>query len=237
VNPAPNLRLHTAKGRAVRSLLARRGQVLVDLPPQGRDDLALIRETRAATHLLMQDAAALNLLAWVRSAVRLGGELAEAGVFMGGSARLICEAKGQAPLHLFDVFDALQGDGGPGSDSAEKGVREHFGTIHAPLEQVRGLMAPYSHVHIHPGLFPGSAEAVADRRFCFVHLDLDLAQGTADALEFFYPRLLTGGVLIGDDYNLAPVRESFDAYFARRSDAFAVMPWGQVVVVKTEARA
>ena len=196
----------------------------------------LIRQTRAATHLLMQDAAGLTLLAWVRSAVRLGGELAEAGVFMGGSARLICEAKGQAPLHLFDVFDALQGDTMSRPGSAEQAVREHFGAIHASQEQVRGLLAPYPQVHFHPGLFPSSAQAVADRRFCFVHLDLDLAEGTNAALEFFYPRLLAGGVLIGDDYNLAPVRESFDAYFAGRSDAFAVLPWGQVVVVKTEAR-
>jgi len=82
--------------------------VLVGLDPQGRADLAVIRQTRAMTRLLMQDAAALTILAWARSAVRLGGDLAEAGVFMGGSARLICEVKGPAPLHLFDVFDTLQ---------------------------------------------------------------------------------------------------------------------------------
>jgi O-methyltransferase len=205
--------------------------MLVSLDPQSRDDLALIRQTRAATDLLMQDIAAQTILTWARSAVRLGGELAEAGVFTGGSARLICEAKGQAPLHLFDVFDMLHGDEGPRT-SAERAVREHFGAVHATLEQVRGLLSLYPHVHFHPGLFPDSAGAVADREFCFVHLDLDLGQGTTDALEFFYPRLLSGGVLIGDDYNLVPVREAFMAFFAGRRDALAVFPWGQVVVVK-----
>jgi hypothetical protein len=205
--------------------------MLVDLDARGRRDLALIRQTRAMTHLLMRDAAALAILPWVRSALRLGGELAEAGVFMGGSARLICAAKGEAPLHLFDVFDTLRRDAhlGPG----EQAVRVYFDEVYAPLERVQALLSPYPNVHFHPGLFPGSAEAVADRRFSFVHLDLDLAEGTADALEFFYPRLLAGGVLIGDDYNLAPVRETFAAYFAGRSDAYAVLPWGQVVVVKS----
>ena len=42
--------------------------------------------------------------------------MAEAGVLAGGSARLICEGKGEAALHLFDVFETLQG-----ADPAEGG--------------------------------------------------------------------------------------------------------------------
>jgi O-methyltransferase len=206
--------------------------MLVELDAQGASDLALVRQTRALAPLLTRDAAALTILAWARSARRLGGDFAEAGVFMGGSARLICAAKGQAPLHLFDVFDTLRGDIalGPG----EQAVRDYFDEVYAPLGQVRDLLSPYPEVHFHPGLFPRSAEAVADRRFAFVHLDLDRAQGTADALAFFHPRLVPGGVLIGDDYDLAPVRETFTAYFVGRSDALAVLPWGQVVVVKSD---
>jgi O-methyltransferase len=112
-------------------------------------------------------------------------------------------------------------------------VREYFEAVQASLQKTQALLSPYPEVHFHPGLFPRSAEAVADRRFSFVHLDLDMANGTADALEFFYPRLLAGGVLIGDDYNLAPVRETFATFFAGRNDAYAVLPWGQVVVVKS----
>jgi len=205
--------------------------MLVELDRQGRGDLALIRETRAATQLLMQDAAALTILASVRSAVRLEGDIAEAGVFAGGSARLICAVKGRVPMHLFDVFDTLRV---PRSFTAEEqAVSEYFVGVEASLGQVQGLLSPYPEVHFHPGLFPASAEAVADRRFSFVHLDLDLAEGTAAALEFFYPRLVPGGVLIGDDYNLVPVRASFTAFLAGRGDACVAMPWGQVVVVKS----
>ena len=32
-----------------------------------------------------------------------------------------------------------------------------------------------------------------------------------------------------------PVRETRAAFFPRRSDAYAVMPWGQLVVVKAGA--
>ena len=226
----PDLRMHSPRGRLVRSVLARRGQVLIDADRQGRADLALIRETRAATPLLMDDVSALHLIAWARAAAGLGGAFAEAGVFMGGSARLICASKGPAPIHLFDAFETLREGGRIGHNEAA--VRDHFGPVHSRLDEVRQLLAPYPEVHFHPGFFPASASGSEGLRFGFVHLDLDLAEGTREALEFFYPRLLDGGVLIGDDYNLAAVSDSFTRFFAGRADLLTVLPWGQSVVIK-----
>jgi hypothetical protein len=186
----------------------------------------------------MPDAPALTILTWARSAARLNGAFAEAGVFRGGSARLFCEVKGQAPLHLFDVFETLQSgadestEAAEAAEAAEAEVRDHFGAVYSGLEEVRRLLAPYPRVHFHPGWFPRSAQPVTDVEFAFVHLDLDLEQGTRDALEFFYPRLLPGGVMIGDDYNLPAVRAAFTEFFAGRCDAFAELPWNQVVVIK-----
>ena len=36
--------------------------------------------------------------------------------------------------------------------------------------------------------------------FAFVHIDVDLYEPTKDSLEFFYPLLSPGGVLLCDDY-------------------------------------
>ena len=106
-------------------MLARRGKALMDLDAAGREDLRVLLETRGLVPLLMHDVAALHIQSCVRAARQLGGSMAEAGVFMGGSARLICAAKGDVPLHLFDVFETLQippgapagGRGKPGCES------------------------------------------------------------------------------------------------------------------------
>ena len=227
--PARKLQLHSLAGRLLRAVMARRGTALLGLDPDGRRDLALVRETRRLAPLLMQDLPAMQILAAVRSVRPLGGALAEAGVFMGGSARLICAAKGAAPLHLFDAFETLQG-GGLGQ--AEQTVRDHFGQVYSTLDRVSELLAGYEGVQFHPGWFPASAAAVRDERFCFVHLDLDLAPGTRDALAFFHPRLLPGGILIGDDYNLAEVRGTFEAFFAGTGETLIRLPWNQVLVVR-----
>jgi hypothetical protein len=36
-----------------------------------------------------------------------------------------------------------------------------------------------------------------------VHIDVDLYQPYVDSIEFFYPRLLDGGVMVFDDYGSA----------------------------------
>jgi O-methyltransferase len=226
--------LHSYRGGLLRRLLARRGASIVALPTAGRGDLAAVRETRGLAPLLMQDVAALQILACVRAAARLGGCMAEAGVFAGASARLICLAKGDAPLRLFDVWESLQAppDASPGTARATE-LRRHFGAVHARRDGVERLLEPFPGVHFHPGVFPESARGLEGERFAFVHLDLDLEPSTRDALEFFHPRLLAGGIIVGDDYQDAGVRRAFETYFAGRPDTVIAYPWGQVVVVKS----
>ncbi len=221
-------------GRLLRALLAPRGATIVHLlEPRARQDLAIVRDTRARTELLVEDAAAFEILAYVRGARRVGGAMAELGVFAGGTARLICEAKGDATLHLFDVFDTLQGTAEPPpNDQLAAELRGRFGTWHTPRAVVERLLAPYPSVEIHPGIFPASARSLEQERFCFVHLDADLESSTREALRFFHPRLRPGGVIIGDDYNLPGVRRAFEDHYANQPDTLVALPWGQVVAVK-----
>jgi hypothetical protein len=226
------LRPFSARGWWLRKVLALRGHALMHLDRRGQADFALVNDTRDRAPLLMRDAPALHILSCVRAAAPLGGAMAEAGVFAGGSARLICEAKGAAALHLFDVFETLQRATEQAGDRAGREIIDHFGPLHGTRRQVEDLLRPYPNVHIHPGVFPASAAGLESVAFSFVHLDLDLGRSTREALEFFHPRMLAGGIVIGDDYNLAEVREAFEGYFAGRADVLVVLPWSQVMVVK-----
>lgn len=225
---------YSFKGRLLRALLGRRGAAVVHMGDEaGRRDLALVRETHGLAPLLVQDASALQILACARACRGLGGAMAEAGVFAGASARLICEAKGDAPLHLFDVFETLQAPQAATAESEHAAaVRRHFRTAHGTRAAVERLLAPYPGVQVHAGVFPDTAKGLEDERFSFVHLDLDLAPSTRDALEFFHPRLLPGGIIVADDFNDPGVRGTFDAYFAGRADTIVALPWGQGIAVK-----
>jgi hypothetical protein len=219
---------HSLAGRLFRSLAGRRGSILTPVSRGWQRELALVQETRSKTQLLLTDASAIHLLACARAARSLRGAFAEAGVFKGGSARLICEEKGEAPLHLFDVFEMLQEHPVAGGE----GVKAHFGPVHGKLNEVRQLLRAYPNVDFHAGVFPETTAGVEHLRFAFVHLDLDLAAATRAALDYFLPRLVPGGILLADDYSDPDLRACFESWFVDRDDTFIELPWSQLMIVR-----
>jgi O-methyltransferase len=79
-------------------------------------------------------------------------------------------------------------------------LRWKTGDLSMPLEVARRNLAGLAHVSLLPGWIPSRFAEVAHRRFCFVHLDVDLYQPTLDSLDFFYERVVPGGILLCDDY-------------------------------------
>lgn len=166
------------------------------------------------------------LLSAVHATQDVPGVLAEVGVFRGGTARVICEAKGDRPLHLFDTFEGLP----------EPGIFDTWfkkGQYACDLNTVKAYLANYEQVYFYPGLFLATAEAIHGLRFSFVHLDVDLYESTLSALEFFYPRMSRAAMLISHDYVEFPgVRKAFDEYFEGRRQPVLELTGNQCLVVK-----
>jgi len=104
------------------------------------------------------------------------------------------------------------------------------GWFAAPLEIVRQGLAEFPDVHYHPGWIPSSFAGMPERRYRFVHLDLDLHDPTLAALEYFYPRLVPGAVVVCDDYQWPGERKAIQDFCARQGISFATTPTGQAVL-------
>jgi O-methyltransferase len=214
----------------LRGLLAARGYIALNFTEgTRRRDLALVRRVRREVRLGIDYMDACQLAMAVRQAMRVPGDLAEVGVFEGGSARIICENRAPGrTLHLFDTFAGIP-EVSP-IDAAHFAV----GDWAAPLEQTRAYLSRYRDVQFHPGFFPGTARPVEAVRFAFVALDVDTFQSTLAGLRFFHPRLNPGGILISDDYRWAPgVRKAFETYFDdARPEPIIELAGSQALVVK-----
>jgi hypothetical protein len=91
----------------------------------------------------------------------------------------------------------------------------------------------YEGVSFYAGRFPETAGPVMERRFSFVNLDVDLYESTSAGLEFFYPRMVSGGMILSHDYSvLAGVRRAFDEFLADKPEGLVEMPTTQCLVVK-----
>jgi predicted O-methyltransferase YrrM len=88
-------------------------------------------------------------------------------------------------------------------------------------------------VALYKGLFPLTAGPVADRKFSFVHLDVDLYESTKASLEWFYPRLSPGAVVMCHDYDHSGVRKAVDEFLADKPEIAIHQPaGGHCLIVK-----
>ena len=66
-----------------------------------------MRRILSETDAGLFDVEACQLSALVDATAKIEGDMAEVGTYKGGSAKIICEVKGDRPLHLFDTFGGI----------------------------------------------------------------------------------------------------------------------------------
>ena len=93
---------------------------------------------------------------------------------------------------LFDTFDGM-----PETALVDKHNKGDFNDT--SFESVKAYLSDRNNVILIKGFFPDTTKGI-NAEFSFVHIDADIYQSTKDALEYFYPRLLPGGILMFDDY-------------------------------------
>jgi hypothetical protein len=72
-----------------------------------------------------------------------------------------------------------------------------------------------------------------EQRFSFAHFDVDLYEGTKACLNYFYPRMIPGGIIISHDYSLlAGVEQAFNEYFADKPERIIDLPSTQCMVIR-----
>ncbi len=191
------------------------------------DTTRLIRRVRSERRWLITTNEAFMVFACARAQSSLEGDLAEVGVYEGGSAKLICEAKQDRTFHVFDTFAGLP------EPTGDDRLVHRAKLFSCSLESVSKYLGAYSNLHFYPGLFPDTAGPVTDRRFSFVHLDVDLYDSTLACLEFFYPRMVPGGVILSHDYSvLAGVKRAFSEFLTDRAEPLLELPSTQCMLIK-----
>ena len=191
------------------------------------DNVRLVSQVRRQRRSLLTAYESYTVFSCGRAYAHLPGAMAEVGVFEGGSARLLCEVKGEKELHLFDTFTGL-----PPSSSHDRNVHRE-NQYRCSLESVQNYIKAYPNVHFHPGLFPDSAKDMEKKTYCFVHLDVDLYDSTLAGLEYFYPLLIPGGVILSHDYSLlVGVRKAFDDFLRDKPEHPIELPSTQCMLVK-----
>ena len=133
----------------------------------------------------------------LKELVNSPGDIAEIGIYKGGSANLLAECikDTDKTLYLFDSFDEVIPDTQFVPDDGTNGHSFHY-----TIEEVQKKLNRFNNITIYPGIFPSTAHNVEDKIFCLVHVDCDFYAPILACCEFFYPRMIDGGIMVFDDY-------------------------------------
>ena len=193
---------------------------------------ALYDEISGETLLNAEQAWILYCLA--RQASSAGGDFMEAGVYRGGSARLLWRvlerSSGCQQLHLFDTFG-----GTPKTDPLWDLHREND-FADTSVEAVSAFVGGGHRVVCHKGLIPQTFRGLENMRLGFSHIDVDIYRSVADCCAFVYPRTALGGIILFDDYGLPScpgARRAVDEFFADKPEFPIVLRTGQAIVFRS----
>ena len=132
-----------------------------------------------------------------------GAAILEVGVWRGGTAGIMAQQlavlKSNATIYLADTFTGVAKAGK--KDNFYSGG-EHNDTSQQIVEDVLQHKSQYPNYKILKGIFPDETAHLipADESFGICHIDVDVYDSAKDVLEWVWNKLVTGGVVVFDDY-------------------------------------
>jgi hypothetical protein len=140
--------------------------------------------------------------------------------------------KSKKTFYLLDTFEGLEKNQ---ISETESRIGRHAGGYAPALETVKKVFGKIKNVSIVQGLIPGSLKRVPTKSVAFIHIDMNLALPEIAAAEYFWPRMVAGGVMILDDYGHRPhfpQKTAFQKFAKRKGVEILSLPTGQGLLIK-----
>ena len=178
------------------------------------------------------------------------GAIVECGVWRGGSmmaaALTLQEEQDVRDLYLFDTFGGMTQPtdddvGFRGDDARKRFVADNEGTdkgwCYASIDDVKRnlgrLRYPEDRIHFVPGDVLQTLPHKEPDRIALLRLDTDWYESTRHEMESLYDKLVTGGVLIIDDYgHWGGSRKAVDEYFGAAAPLLSRIDYTGRIAVK-----
>jgi hypothetical protein len=202
------------------------------LPPDFTErDVALFRMVQPYTMTSLECVYALAEAVRYIVTNDIPGSLVECGVWKGGSmmaiARTLLDLEtGDRDLYLFDTFAGMPPPAACDVDVYGRSARDRLARADksravwaiSPLDDtmkaVHSIGYPGDHIHFIKGRVEEMLPSHAPATIALLRLDLDWHEPTRHALLHLFPRLVSGGIVMVDDYGYwRGARQATDDYF------------------------
>lgn len=142
------------------------------------------------------------------------------------------QSGGEWGAYLYDAWEAMRGDLLLESEKANQGEYAYLN-----VDVTRANLASFgNHVRFNKGYIPESfAVSENPEVIVWMHIDLNSATPTIAALDYFWPRMASGGVILFDDYawpGYEDTRNMILAWIKDKDGTLLPLPTGQALIFK-----
>lgn len=152
----------------------------------------------------------------------------ECGVYAGQSMYFVADLCNNE----FIGIDSFEGVSDPGEFDTD-----YFKTTKLELDisYAQHRLQDKKNIKLVKGWIPNIFTVLEKDEYSYIHIDLDLYKPTKSAIEYLWPQLVIGGVLICDDYGSEKTigaKKAMNDYFGKNN--LLELPTGQAVIFKNE---
>ncbi|MEZ0277348.1 MAG: TylF/MycF/NovP-related O-methyltransferase, partial [Roseimicrobium sp.] len=172
-----------------------------------------------------------HMALWAASHAKgLEGDFVECGVNTGIMSIAICTYLDFNSLDKdFYLFDTYRGIPEEQMSADEKETRIPHNKLFYEecFEAVQRNFATWPRCHLVRGMIPDTLTEVNIEKVAYLHIDLNIAAPERAALEFFWDKVVSGGVILFDDYGSPLFREQYlsaNEFAASKGVMIATLP-------------
>lgn len=175
---------------------------------------------------------------WAAETVKhLDGDFVECGVNKGGLSSAVIEyidfqSIKNKKFYLLDTFEGLSEKH---ISEQEKQLGFRSGTYDECYEEVKQTFGKFENVVIIRGIVPDTLPEVRSEKICYLSIDMNCAEPEIAAAEFFWDKLVSGAVMLLDDYGWTEhitQKQAFDDFAKRKNVSILSLPTGQGLILK-----
>lgn len=182
----------------------------------------------------------VHVLFWAAyHASKLDGDFVECGVHTGIYARAIINYldfdKFGKKYYLLDTFKGLD-EKYSTKEELKRNKKMGYNVRGDIYAQVQETFKPFKSVEIIQGTVPDTLPKVSSKKIAFLSVDMNCVQPEADTLEYFWDKIVSGGMIILDDYGYAnstnDQRAAHDTFAKSKGVKILSLPTCQGLLIK-----
>ena len=177
---------------------------------------------------------------WAANKARsLEGDFVECGVNKGGYSRTVMHyvdfhTLNNKKFYLLDTFCGLSSEL-ISEEERKRGVWDAYKSYYEPCYDIVKETFKGFNVELVKGTVPDTLPQVKTDKVCYLSIDMNCAAPEIAAIEFFWDRLVSGAVVVLDDYGWTlhiEQKRAFDNFCFKKNVQILSLPTGQGLIFK-----